>query len=261
MELEILQRKATTEKSKGNILFRHGACMGAWCWTDNLLPWFANQGYDTFALSLRNHGKSPNRGSTTFRTIKEYVQDLSDTLANIPGEVHVVGHSMGGFVLQHYLKNPGNKVGKGILLCSAASHGAGTLVKKLVQDFPIGFLKSNLTLSWLPILADKRHARKVMFRQDITDVRMDAILSNMKDESFLVFLELFFMNLPDPKKVNKPIMVIGAEKDYLIPEKDTRKMAAAYGVDPFIIPEASHNFFLEDEWEYVAENMLAFLEK
>ena len=35
--------------------------MGAWCWSDNFLPWFAEQGYDVHAISLRNHAGSEKK--------------------------------------------------------------------------------------------------------------------------------------------------------------------------------------------------------
>lgn len=54
-------------------------------------------------------------------------------------------------------------------------------------------------------------------------------------------------------------MIVGAEKDYLVTEQDTRRMARFYGVDPYIIPSASHCFMLETGWETVAENISAFL--
>jgi pimeloyl-ACP methyl ester carboxylesterase len=260
MDIELIRRPSDSGTSKGTILLLHGACMGAWCWSDNLQPWFAAKGFDTCAMSLRNHGGSAAKGSLRFRRIREYVQDLSSMVDSLPGPVHVIGHSMGGFILQHYLASPAPRFGKAILLCSAPSNGAWKLIRNLLIDFPLLFLKSNLLLSWKPIFADTRNSRKVMFSEDFPEDELETLLPKLQDESYLAFLDMLFMDLPDPKKVHRSMLIVGAEKDYLVPISDTRKMAERYGVDPYIIPGAPHNFFLETGWEPVAEMILSYLQ-
>jgi pimeloyl-ACP methyl ester carboxylesterase len=57
MDLEIIQR--STQAQGQPILFVHGILSAAWIWDVNFLPWFAEQGYQAYALSLRGHGGSP----------------------------------------------------------------------------------------------------------------------------------------------------------------------------------------------------------
>jgi len=260
MELELLHERSNTAPPKGSLLLLHGACMGAWCWEDNFLPWFAQQGYDTYAMSLRNHANSMKKGSLTFRRIKEYVQDLRTVVDSLPGPVHVIGHSMGGFTLQHFLASPSGNMGKAVLLCSAPPHGAWKLVGKLVKQHPLLFAKSNLLLSWKPIIVSKKNAREIMFRPDYPEDKLDEALEKLQDESFMAFLDMLFSYLPDPSKVHTPLMVVGAENDYLIPIADLQKTAKRYGVEPLVVKGASHNFFMESGWEPIAEKILAFLE-
>jgi pimeloyl-ACP methyl ester carboxylesterase len=129
-----------------------------------------------------------------------------------------------------------------------------------MRQHPLLFVKSNLTMSWLPILGHRANARQVMFRDDCPDDRIEYCMRHLKDESFLVFLDMIGMNLPDAKKMSRPLMIVGAEKDYLVPLKDTLKMAKAYGKEPYIIRGASHNFFLESGWEPTATAILKFIE-
>ena len=35
-----------------------GRRMGAWCWAEHFLDFFADRGFDAYALSLRGHGRS-----------------------------------------------------------------------------------------------------------------------------------------------------------------------------------------------------------
>jgi pimeloyl-ACP methyl ester carboxylesterase len=119
MNLETIISKSKNDSSKGQVVLVHGACMGAWCWTDNFLPWFADNGYDVHAISLRNHAGSEKKGSLRFKSVKEYVEDLRQVIESLPGPVFLIGHSMGGFTIQHYLTQPGPKVQKAVLLCSS----------------------------------------------------------------------------------------------------------------------------------------------
>jgi pimeloyl-ACP methyl ester carboxylesterase len=235
--------------------------MGAWCWTDNFLPWFAKQGYDSYAMSLRNHGNSPDKGKLVFRRVKEYVKDLGNTVEKLKGPVHIIGHSMGGFTLQHYLANPSEKLGKAVLLCAAPPHGSWKLVGSLVREHPFLFAKGNLLMSWLPVLGDRANARKIMFSANCPDERLEYAMRHLKDESFMVFLDMILLDLPKPAAAKRKPIIVGAEKDFLVPLKDTLTMAKAYGVEPYIIPDASHNFFLEPGWEKTAEVVLHFLEE
>lgn len=43
MNLEILFREARSESPRTPILFVHGAYVGAWCWEENFLDWFAGR--------------------------------------------------------------------------------------------------------------------------------------------------------------------------------------------------------------------------
>lgn len=259
MELELLHQ-ASAGNPKGSVLLLHGACMGAWCWSDNLLPWFAARGYDSYAMSLRNHGNSPDKGRLVFRRISEYVEDLGNTVKKLRGPVHVIGHSMGGFTLQHYLANPDENLGKAILLCSAPPHGSWKLVGDLATQHPILFAKSNLLMSWLPIIGNKANARKVMFSANCPDERIDFAMRHLKDESFLAFLDMLVLDLPKPAAAKRKPVIVGAEKDFLVPLSETVRTARAYGVEPYIIQDASHNFFLEAGWEPTAEVILQRIE-
>jgi hypothetical protein len=84
-------------------------------------------------------------------------------------------------------------------------------------------------------------------------------MRQMQDESFLAFLEMTALNLPDYKKIHTPLMVIGGERDVFISEKSTRKLASLLGVDPLVVPGGSHNLMLEQGWEALAARIDAFL--
>jgi pimeloyl-ACP methyl ester carboxylesterase len=259
MKLETIIESSKTNISKGQIVLIHGACMGAWCWSDNFLPWFTADGYDVHAISLRNHAGSEKKGSLRFKSVKEYVEDLRQVIQTLPGPVFLIGHSMGGFTIQHYLTDPDPRVQKAVLLCSSPPQGNMGIIPRLLKDLPIPFLKANLQLSWKPVFKENAHARKVMFSEEYPEIKLEKAVGQMQDESFLAFLEMTALNLPDYKKVKTPLMIIGGEKDYLIPEKATRKMADLYKTEAYIVKNAPHNIMMESGWENVAEKISTFL--
>ena len=83
----------------------------------------------------------------------------------------------------------------------------------------------------------------------------------MQKESFLAFLQMVFLKLPSVRKLPIPTFIIGAEKDYLVSEADTKRMARFYGLNPYIIPEASHCFMLESGWQQVADKINVFFQE
>lgn len=261
MKLACIQKLYPPRTEKGTVLLVHGACLGAWCWQDNFIPYFFEKEYNVVALNLRNHGRSENNGELRFTSVKEYIEDVKQIVHEIDGPVFIIGHSMGGFILQHYFKTLSDNVKGIVLLCSVPSHGLWGLVGRLLINYPFKFLHSIFSMSWLPIIKNKTRLKRVMFSPNFPDEKMDAIVNTIQEESFLVFLEMVFLRLPPKKKSPVPIMVIGAEKDYLISENDTRKMAANFGIEPLIIEDASHCFMMEDGWESTAERVSQFFDQ
>lgn len=261
MKLACIQKLHPPKTEKGTVLLVHGACLGAWCWQDNFIPYFFEKEYNVVALNLRNHGRSENNGKLRFTSIIGYVEDVKQIVHKIDGPVFIVGHSMGGFVLQHYFKTLSDNVKGIVLLCAVPSHGLWGLVVKLLTDYPIQFVQSFFSMSWLPIIKNNTRLKRVMFSPNFPDEKISKIVDSVQDESFLAFLEMVFLRLPFQKISPVPIMVVGAEKDYLISESDTRKMAANFGIEPLIIEDASHCFMMEDGWESTAEKISQFFDQ
>ena len=78
MPLEVLKHEATAKKSETPILFIHGAWHGAWCWDMHFLPYFAEHGYTSYALSLRSHGNSTPKRALRFASVHQYVADVAE---------------------------------------------------------------------------------------------------------------------------------------------------------------------------------------
>ena len=103
MNLEVITQQPKTNSGLTPLLFVHGMCCSAFVW-ENFLPFFAENGYEAQALSLRGHGASDGRDRLRLIRTAEYVEDV----AQVAGQCHsapvLIGHSMGGYVIQKYLE-------------------------------------------------------------------------------------------------------------------------------------------------------------
>ncbi|MGA2637640.1 alpha/beta hydrolase [Methylocella sp.] len=104
MKQEILRSLPKDEAGLPPVLFVHGAYSGAWIW-EHFLGLFADRGYPAYALSLRGHGAS--EGDLASASFADYVDDVETAAGAIGAEPVLVGHSMGGLVVQHYLARGG----------------------------------------------------------------------------------------------------------------------------------------------------------
>ena len=98
--LELHQRSPAVDDGRPPLLFVHGLGHGAWCW-EHWLGAAADAGYPAYAVSLRGHGGSPGRLRTA--RLGEYVDDVVATAESLPRPPVLVGHSLGGLVVQRAL--------------------------------------------------------------------------------------------------------------------------------------------------------------
>ena len=128
--LEVLDRAPRSASDKPPILFVHGAWHGAWCWDEHFLDYFAEQGYRSVALSLRGHGNSTAPKSMRLCSIADFVDDIDTVATSLPEPPVVIGHSLGGFVVQKYLES--HDAPAAVLLASAPVSG---ITKFLLRRF------------------------------------------------------------------------------------------------------------------------------
>ena len=98
--LELISRQPSGKTHRTPLLFVHGAWHAAWCWDEHFLPYFAAHGYEAHAVSLRGHGSSPGPKRLSWVSTADYVADVAATVQQFAVPPVIIGHSMGGFVVQ-----------------------------------------------------------------------------------------------------------------------------------------------------------------
>jgi pimeloyl-ACP methyl ester carboxylesterase len=254
--LELIVREPSSKTKKRPLLFIHGAWHGAWCWDEHFLPYFAKHGYTVYAPSLRGHGGSP--GKLRWTSAKGFLANVAETIAKLPQPPIIIGHSMGGYLVQKYLED--HNLPGAILLGSVPPKGVLGTTLRIVRHFPRQFIKLNLKLSLYPLVETAVLAQKQLFSADMSQEKVERYFKLLGDESYRTFLDMLLFNLPKPQRVNTPILVLGGSYDTIFTGDEVKATARAYGTAPHFFPMA-HDMMLEAGWEKVADKMIEWIDE
>jgi len=238
------------------LLFIHGAYTAAWCWEEHFLPFFAEQGYQSCALSLSGHGASRGRGHLDSLGIDDYIKDVAEVASALPAPPVLIGHSMGGFVVQKYLEK--HQAPAAVLMSSAPPQGLMSAAFGLMFQKP-GLMKDlNSLMGGGRVSAET--LREALFAQPVASSDLARYLRFSQPESHRAIWDMTLFNLPHPSRLkDTPLLVLGGEFDQLIPASLVEMTARTYAVPAEIFPGMGHGLMLERDWQMVADRILSWL--
>lgn len=254
--LEIISRLPKEKAYPTPLLFIHGAFTAAWCWDEHFLPFFAQAGYAAHALSLSGHGASPGRERLDTFSIDNYVDDISRVVATLPAPPVLIGHSMGGFVVQKYLEK--HTAPAAVLMCSVPPQGL------LASAIGMMFSKPALMKDLNGMLTGGKVAleslRDGLFAQPVSLDLLQKFAQNAQPESHRALWDMSLFCLPRPQLVSRtPLLVQGAELDHLIAASLVEMTARTYGTESHIFSGMGHGLMLEHDWIKPAQNLLDWI--
>jgi pimeloyl-ACP methyl ester carboxylesterase len=259
MKLEMISKYPPNGTHPTPLLFIHGSLHGAWCWDAHFLDYFAEHGFAAHAVNLRGHGNSEGREVLRWTRIADYVDDLEIAVGQLPSPPILIGHSMGGFIIQKYLEDhasPG-----AVLLSSPPPSGFLPAAIRVARRRPLTFAKVNLTLNLYTLVENPGLAREAFFSQNYPDELLVKYWGQMQDESYRAFLDMVALDLPKPAKVKTTVCVLGAERDNMLRPSEIRATARAYNTQAEFVPGVAHNSMLEENWRAVADQILLWLNR
>lgn len=224
---------------KETIVFVHGMCHGAWCWEEQFIPYFEKLGYHCIAFNLPGH---ETEGSTKriANSLSDYVQALHKEVEKLEIPPIIIGHSMGGMIVQHFLKTGSCK--KAVLMSSVPPSGVLAASLRVVFRYPgvIPLLvRSNL------LGAFKKYPHLMLNKANL----IAKYLHRMCAESFNAYLGLL---IPISHSTATPILVVGGSKDGLFTVREFASTAKHYQAKLIIIEEGSHDLMLDEDYEQSA---------
>jgi pimeloyl-ACP methyl ester carboxylesterase len=257
MSLHVVSRHPPERARPTPLLFIHGMMHGAWCWDVHFLDYFARHGFAAYAVDLRGHGASEGRERLRWTRIADFVEDVVRVSRPLPNPPVLIGHSMGGFIVQKYLER--HEAAGAVLLSSPAPSGLVATTLRIARRTPLAFAKVNLTLSLWPAIATPQLAREAFFSADVPEAELRGYWRQMQDESYLALLDMVVLDLPKPAAVRTPLLVLGAARDNMLAPREIEATTRAYRAECDIIPDVAHDSMLELRWQVVADRILAWL--
>ncbi|MFT4343941.1 MAG: alpha/beta fold hydrolase [Candidatus Woesearchaeota archaeon] len=260
-------KKTQANKSQTNktIIFIHGWTMNHTGWKSEI-AFFQNKGYDCIAVDLRGHGKSDKPKKRSAYTMNYFVKDINTIVEknNLVKPI-LIGHSLGGMIILHYLKKYQEKIAKIVLIDT-------TYTNPLTQ---IPFLKY---IAITPLV--KNIAYYIIDHNEIHKKHYESIdFSSLKYKSdFKLWLKgiqgmpiesitaCFLSILENDEKtilssINIPTLIIVGEKDNVTPKIASRNMHSLIQKSQLeIIPKGKHDTIIQNP-HFINKKINQFLKK
>jgi non-heme chloroperoxidase len=262
MNLEVLFRKARNKSSKSPLLFVHGAYVGAWCWEERFLGWFAERGYDAHAVSLRGHGATEGRDRLNDFGLADYAEDVASVAAGLPAPPVLIGHSMGALVVQKYMERAPDTPAM-VLACPVSAYGLLPSSLSLAFSRPALFAALNTVASGGR--ASPEALGHALFAGTVEPALLERCYRRMQRESRRALLEMSGWGLPflwtawGNGARQPPTLVLGAQHDALIPAAQAESTARLLGADYRLLPDLGHAVMLDEDWQAAAQAIAGWL--
>jgi pimeloyl-ACP methyl ester carboxylesterase len=254
--LEVIDKGCVSESHPVPLLFVHGAWHAAWCWDKYFLNFFADKGYRALAVSLRGHGSSPTPKLRAC-SLADYVEDVGLVADSLPTRPVVIGHSLGGLIVQKYLES--HDAPAGVLMASMPPRGNLGSGLRWLKQHPWHFTKMVTTGKSLAYVNTLQLARERFFSAQMPDSQVLQYAMRLQEESTRIGLDCLLLNLPRPKRVTTTLLVLGADNDGAHTRKEIRATARAYRTEAEFFLNMGHDMMLEPGWAAVAERIHSWL--
>jgi len=230
--LELVEVAPAGERAGPALLFVHGVRHGAWCWKE----WqdrLAERGIRSWAVSLRGHGGSGGR--VTGATLNAYVEDIVAAAERISEPVVLVGHSMGGLLVQRAVHRVD---ARGLaLVASAPAHSGVPLMTQIARHHPAKLL-AVIACRSLPVTIED------LVSADVSPADGAAIMAKIGRESALAQYQIT-MPRKTPARAPCPVLLFGSPDDRIIPVADVERCGVEQAVPVRWLPGLGHSIMLE----------------
>ena len=214
----------------------HGLGHGAWCW-EHWLDAAAEAGHPAYAVSLRGHGGSPGRLRTAL--LSQYVDDVVADGGALPRPPVLVGHSMGGLVVQQALARYAARAA--VLVAPVPAHPAVRLAGGHRPAAPARRAEDRRS-------AARCRCGRTTSSTSSTPAEARRLADRCGGESAVVQYQLLLHRPAGPPLGAPPVLVLATPDDRLVPIRGVRATAARYGARVEEFPGMGHDLMLDARW-------------
>lgn len=255
--LELRSRKPARATRKPPLLFVHGGYCDAWCWEPYFLPWFAEQGYPAYALSLRGHGTSSGAELLFIAGLDDYVADVERVAADLKAPPVLIGHSMGAAVLERMMAT--RPIRGAALLAPVPPTGLMPVAARLATSH-VAFGPHMFGLDPTRLSADVLTAlRPFYFSERVPPAILAEAMGHLSSESGRALFDLSMrLHWAEPQ-ASSPAFVMGVAGDRIATPDDVRATARHHQVEATVLPGMAHMLMLEPGWKEAATHLAAWI--
>ena len=260
MKLELIQNHPTHILNQYPLLFLHGAAGAAWNFS-GYLNYLEQHQILAYAMSLRGHGLSEGDDVLEHAPMDDYVDDLVHVIKQLDEKPIVIGHSMGGAILQKSLADHQELMQAAVLLASANAKG-------IDPDSMLGFFYTSGTqfLRQIrirfnePTLGIDELLRRYVLSSRISIEAMRQLRMQLSKESKVIKKDLLKPYLPEDIELMIPVVVLGCTGDLIITKDKIEETAQRFQAKPFMIDGLSHFLMIDPEYERGIKALMTILE-
>ena len=226
------------------LVFVHGMLSNADVWHP-VIDYFNERGFSCKAVNLKEG----------LNLRKACIQDYVDKVkAMVTENDIVIGHSMGGLIVQKVAEEASIK--GGVAICSAAPKGV-----KFRGDIVLSSAKYALkVIMRKPFKEDYPFIRKYML-VGIEEEKARNIYEKLEEQSAIVTYELGMNRIAvDEKKVKCPLLFIATKQDGICAPELVKRIADKYNAE-YRLYDGCHHFFCNNNWRDIAEGIHNFISK
>lgn len=237
---------------------------------------FPAMGYECFVLNLRGHGDD-RKFKKSFK-LSGYIEDVTRCVEYCrqyckkngltESNPFIIGHSMGGGLVQLYISSNSNQV-KGAVMFAPATAGGLGFSEMMASSWSESGRCTSRTLffghnriQWLKysnFFGAIREGETIEPRVTNED-DLDHYNSQLCRESIGAVFGLCRYKLNGG--VHIPVLVIGSDTDAYFQEKSLKKTADFYHTQPKILKGLCHDMMLDEKgWRDSAQEVLNFIEQ
>ncbi|MCP5105031.1 MAG: alpha/beta hydrolase [bacterium] len=238
------------------VLFVHGLWGYHWYWSKFVDAFYA-EGYDCYSIDLYGHSstsrQSPVPGNIPLGKYVDEVKASVEMISKRNKPPLLVGHSMGGLVIQKASESLGDMAAGIVLLTSAAPKG----ILMLPVCRAILFLIKLLIKSFFSqhVMPREREFAYMALNNTKGEEKKLALSRYVPDYS-LVLREIIFNKIPvDKDKVACPVLVVSGSLDRMIRPEDDKKLAEYYNAQLKEYNAAHWAMREEGVWKEICEGI------
>jgi len=251
---KIIRLAPSLKKSKGEVLFLHGAWMGSW-YFKSLAQATAKAGYGANLLNLPSH--NPYMwGIPTKTSFKDYVL-IAKRAVSFLGKPILITHSLGGLIAQNILKTKDLPV---FLICPLLKPGIQwNAIIRLICVNPM--IIKNIFL-WIPFKLRNHKTLHQSYFLNFPFKKNDKVFLRIRPKLIRTVIDIGLGLIKSYPPIGQyPRIIIAAGRDFFTPPTQLEYLAHKIGAHFIILPGTPHICWQENPKDRVLKLLLEFLNK